>query len=96
MSYTPGNERHKRNTQERMTRREWRKEIVCPTGKIVYYSIHTAERKRREMWLEGDQSALEVYQCPYCEEYHLGHESEDVRKHREVITQRYKEEREKI
>lgn len=48
----------------------------CPTGKVQFANRKQARRAARAM----QDSALGVYDCPRCDNWHIGHMPERVRR----------------
>jgi hypothetical protein len=43
------------------------------TGKKGFPTPRDAERRRRQLKHKGEKLDLDVYRCPFCHRWHLGH-----------------------
>lgn len=44
---------------------------TCPSGKIVYYSRKQAKEHARR--ISNKTGKMRPYECPSCQQYHIGH-----------------------
>lgn len=49
------------------------KNVECPTGKYVFFTISRASKAAKSMRRYKQDSFLEHYHCEQCGHYHVGH-----------------------
>jgi hypothetical protein len=62
--------------ESRKKKREWKaKDLCAETGKVAHKTYYDAAQQLRRLGKEKDDGieTMNIYQCPYCGHYHVGH-----------------------